>query len=101
LEKARAEDAAQSPAGVVGPHRKIERRIEPMLLQQRREPRHAVLGPAQRIDIDLEADVSSLKHRATTTPKPTAGCARRNRKSPTARSACRSSASSRARRSYS
>ena len=67
-----APPSARSPCGtpaqraprVVGPDRKIKRRADAVLLEQRREPRHALARAAQRIDIDLEADVRVSKHRA-------------------------------------
>ena len=97
LEESWAQRATQCPPGVIGPDRKIKRRIHPVLLEQRQEARHAFPGAAQRIDIDLEADVRVFKHRATTAPRPWARSARRNRKSRPAPRACRSSASIRAR----
>ena len=61
LRETLAKYPAQGAPGVVGAHRKIKRRINAVLLQQRREPRHALARAAQGIDIDLQADVRAVQ----------------------------------------
>ena len=75
-----AKNAAHGAPRMIGSHRKIERGVHTVLLQQGREPRDAFARAAQRVDIDLEADACAFKHRWTAMPMPTAGFARRNRK---------------------
>ena len=52
-EETRPENAPQRPAGVVGAEAEKKSAAGAMFFQQSREPWHAFLGTAQRVDVDL------------------------------------------------